>query len=77
MVFCITASSQKPVAAMNLPSRMMFASPCRLCSPASADDSSNLCVYLGLGLVLSVYRFSRELPPKDFRMIGIHVPFER
>ena len=42
----------------------------------SAGGSSNLCVYLGLGLVLSVYRFSRELPPTDFRMIGIHSPFE-
>ncbi len=34
----------------------------------SAGGSSNLCVFIGIGLVLSVNRFNQEKKPVDFRM---------
>ena len=34
----------------------------------SAGGSSNLCVYIGVGLILSIYRFDREKAAVNFRM---------
>ncbi len=36
----------------------------------SAGGSSNLCVYLGIGLVLGIYRFDREKDLKTFHLSG-------
>lgn len=41
----------------------------------SAGGSSNLCLYIGLGLVLSIYRYSKEHEAVNFRLNGIHTPF--
>jgi len=41
----------------------------------SAGGSSNLCVYIAIGIVLSVYRFNRERAPVDFRLSRINTPF--
>ncbi len=41
----------------------------------SAGGSSNLCIYLGIGIVLSVYRAGLETIPVNFRMSHIRTPF--
>lgn len=34
----------------------------------SAGGSSNLCIYIGIGLVMSIYRFDKEKQATDFRL---------
>ncbi len=34
----------------------------------SAGGSSNLCVYIGIGLMMSIYRFNQKTPAADFRL---------
>ena len=34
----------------------------------SAGGSSNLCVYLGIGLMMSIYRFNQKTPVANFRL---------
>ncbi|NLB36971.1 MAG: FtsW/RodA/SpoVE family cell cycle protein [Clostridiales bacterium] len=41
----------------------------------SAGGSSNLCIYIAVGLVLSVHRFNTERKPVDFRLSRISTPF--
>ncbi len=41
----------------------------------SAGGSSNICVYLAIGLVLSVYRFNKERAPVNFRLGHVSTPF--
>lgn len=41
----------------------------------SAGGSSNLCVYFGIGIAMSVYRFNRDRAPVNFRLTGISTPF--
>ncbi len=41
----------------------------------SAGGSSNLCLYLGIGLALSIYRYNREGTAVNFRMSRIRTPF--
>lgn len=41
----------------------------------SAGGSSNLCVYLAIGIVMSVYRFNRYREPVNFRLTHISTPF--
>ncbi len=41
----------------------------------SAGGSSNLCIYIGMGLVFSVYRFNKERAPTNFRVSKISTPF--
>jgi len=41
----------------------------------SAGGSANLCIYLAVGLVMSVYRFNKERQPVDFRVSRIYTPF--
>ncbi|MBQ7545546.1 MAG: FtsW/RodA/SpoVE family cell cycle protein [Clostridia bacterium] len=41
----------------------------------SAGGSSNLCVYLAVGLVLSVYRFNKDRAPVNFRLLHVSTPF--
>lgn len=41
----------------------------------SAGGSSNLCVYIGIGFILSVYRANRDIKPVDFRLSSIRTPF--
>lgn len=41
----------------------------------SAGGSSNLCVYLAIGMVLSVYRYNQSRAPVDFRVSRINTPF--
>lgn len=41
----------------------------------SAGGSSNLCVYLAIGLVLSVYRFNKDREPINYRLIHLNTPF--
>ncbi len=41
----------------------------------SAGGSSNLCVYIAMGLVFSVYRYNRERTPVDFRIISVSTPY--
>ncbi len=41
----------------------------------SAGGSSTLCLYIGLGLALSVYRTNYNQKPKDFRLSGMASPF--
>ncbi len=41
----------------------------------SAGGSSNLCVYIAIGLIMSVYRFNKERAPVDFRLSRISTPF--
>lgn len=40
----------------------------------SAGGSSNLCIYIGIGLILSIYRFDREKEVINFRLSNI-TPF--
>lgn len=41
----------------------------------SAGGSSNLCIYLAIGLVLSVYRTSHVREPNDFKYGKLYTPF--
>ena len=41
----------------------------------SAGGSSNLCLYIGIGLALSIYRFSLEHNAVNFKLSGIRTPF--
>ncbi len=41
----------------------------------SSGGSSNMCVYLGIGLALSVYRFNCDREPVSFRVRNISTPF--
>lgn len=41
----------------------------------SSGGSSSLCVYIGIGLVFSVYRSSQKRAPVNYRMTGISTPF--
>ncbi|NLA72721.1 MAG: FtsW/RodA/SpoVE family cell cycle protein [Clostridiales bacterium] len=41
----------------------------------SAGGSSTLCLYIGLGLVLSIYRYNRKQKMVDFNLSNIHTPF--
>ncbi len=41
----------------------------------SAGGSSNLSVYLAIGLVLSVYRFNKDREPINFRLLHVNTPF--
>ncbi len=41
----------------------------------SAGGSSNLCLYIGIGLALSIYRHSREHEAVNFKLSGIRTPF--
>lgn len=41
----------------------------------SAGGSSNLCIYIAMGVVFSVYRFNKEHKPVDFRMINVRTPY--
>ncbi len=41
----------------------------------SAGGSSNLCVYLAIGIVMSVYRFNCNRDPINFRLTHLSTPF--
>jgi len=41
----------------------------------SAGGSSNLCIYLAIGLVMSVHRFNCDREPINFRFTNISTPF--
>ena len=41
----------------------------------SAGGSSNLCIYIAMGVVFSVYRFNCNRTPIDFRMINVRTPY--
>ncbi len=41
----------------------------------SAGGSSNLCIYLAMGLVLSVYRYNKEHDPVNFRVMNVRTPY--
>lgn len=41
----------------------------------SSGGTSNLCIYLAMGLVFSVYRMNCERAPVDFRAINIRTPY--
>lgn len=41
----------------------------------SAGGSSNLCIYLAMGMVLSVYRYNKERAPVDFRVMNVRTPY--
>ncbi len=41
----------------------------------SAGGSSNLCIYIAMGVVFSVYRFNADRTPVDFRMINVRTPY--
>ncbi len=41
----------------------------------SAGGSSNLCIYFGIGIAMSVYRFNCDRPPVNFRLTNISTPF--
>lgn len=41
----------------------------------SAGGSSNLCIYIAIGLVLSVYRSNLDSGAVDFRMINVRTPY--
>ncbi len=42
----------------------------------SAGGSSTLCLYIGVGLVFSIYRFNRSREVVNFRLSGIASPFK-
>ncbi len=42
----------------------------------SAGGSANLCIYLAIGLVMSVYRYNRQTGVSNFRFDGIATPFD-
>lgn len=41
----------------------------------SSGGSSNLCVYIGIGIIMSIYRSNQELRPVNFRLSHIRTPF--
>ncbi len=41
----------------------------------SAGGSSNLCIYIAMGVVFSVYRINCDTTPVDFRMISVRTPY--
>ncbi len=41
----------------------------------SAGGSSNLCIYLAIGIVLSIYRSSKSSDPIDFKYGKLYTPF--
>ncbi len=41
----------------------------------SAGGSSNLCIYLAIGIVMSVYRFNCNREPINFRLTHLSTPF--
>jgi rod shape determining protein RodA len=41
----------------------------------SAGGSSNLCIYLAIGVVLSIFRSSRSSDPVDFKYGKLYTPF--
>ena len=41
----------------------------------SAGGSSNLCIYISMGVVFSVYRVNADRTPVDFRMINVRTPY--
>ncbi len=41
----------------------------------SAGGSSSLCIYIGIGIVLSIHRFTQEKEIVNFRMRNIRTPF--
>lgn len=41
----------------------------------SAGGSSNVCIYLAIGMVMSVYRFNQQRPAVDFRLSRIATAF--
>lgn len=41
----------------------------------SAGGSSNLCIYFGIGIIMSVYRFNCNRSPVNFRLTHISTPF--
>ena len=41
----------------------------------SAGGSANLCIYLAVGLVMSVYRYNKYREPENFRYTGLTTPF--
>ena len=42
----------------------------------SAGGSANLCVYIAMGLVFSVYRVNKDQAPVDFRVINLYTPYK-
>lgn len=43
----------------------------------SAGGSANLCIYVAIGLVMSVYRYNKVRDPVDFRMSRPATPYQR
>ncbi|MEI6578733.1 MAG: FtsW/RodA/SpoVE family cell cycle protein [Eubacteriales bacterium] len=41
----------------------------------SAGGSSNLCVYIGIGIIMSIYRANQDSSPVNFRLSHIRTPF--
>lgn len=41
----------------------------------SSGGTSNLCIYIAMGIVFSVYRINCERAPTDFRMINVRTPY--
>lgn len=41
----------------------------------SAGGSSNLCIYIGIGIIMSIYRVNRDSNPVNFRINYIRTPF--
>ncbi|MBO5359360.1 MAG: FtsW/RodA/SpoVE family cell cycle protein [Clostridia bacterium] len=41
----------------------------------SAGGSSNLCIYIAMGVVFSVYRVNCDTTPVDFRMVSVRTPY--
>jgi len=41
----------------------------------SSGGSSNLCVYIGIGMIMSIFRANHELKPVNFRLSHIRTPF--
>ncbi|HBL40275.1 MAG TPA: hypothetical protein DDY98_01365, partial [Ruminococcaceae bacterium] len=41
----------------------------------SAGGSANLCIYIAMGLVFSVYRINKDRAPVDFRIINVRTPY--
>ena len=41
----------------------------------SAGGSSNLCIYIGIGVIMSIYRANRDIRPVNFRLSHIRTPF--
>ena len=41
----------------------------------SAGGSSNLCIYIAMGVVFSVYRVNCDTTPVDFRMVNVRTPY--